>query len=105
MPITLVQVSQNLTGHQRAHAFDFTMGASYPTGGEPLTPAKVGLIRVETLEIADNAGGYVLTYDRANQKLKALYGDNNNAADGPLIEVPNGTDLSAITGRLIARGR
>jgi hypothetical protein len=41
--------------------------------------------------------GYVFAWDKANQKLVVGYADNNNASDGPLIAVPDTTDLSALT--------
>lgn len=74
-------------------AFD----SSYPTGGEALD---LGANAETILHIQCNtsSGGYVFTFDYANQKLLAFYSDNNNAADGPLIQVPDTTDLSAVTG-------
>ena len=104
MALTLTRVSQNLSGTIRENTYDVVLDSAYATGGEALTPAQVGLVRIETLQVVECYQGYVFAYDRANQKLKVFYGDNNNAADGPLIEVPNGTDLSAVSGRLIARG-
>lgn len=50
----------------------------------------------------DQRGGYVMELDYSNKNIKAYFGDNNNAADGPLIEAANGTNLSAITFRFIA---
>lgn len=83
-------------------AFD----SSYPTGGEPLTAADLGFSVAPRDVRIEPKGGYVFEYDRTNSKVLAYYGDNNNASDGPLIEVPNTTDLSAITGvKVIARGK
>lgn len=46
---------------------------------------------------ASPAGGYILHWDRSNDKLIIYYGNNDAGADGPLIE--NATaDLSLITG-------
>lgn len=69
--------------------------SSYPTGGEA-----IDISANERLAFvgAQPTSGYVFQWDAANQKLLAYYGDNNNAADGPLIEVPNTTDLSSLTG-------
>lgn len=72
-------------------AFD----SSYPTGGETLIKSQVGLQTIDRMNI--QAAGYVCQYDSANNKVLVYYGDNNNASDGPLIEVPNTTDLSALT--------
>lgn len=80
-----------------------TFDSSYPTNGEALTAAQLGLNKV-TVVIPLPAAGYVGEYDLTNSKLKAFYGDNNNASDGPLIEVPNTTDLSAVSMYLVAIG-
>lgn len=64
---------------------------SYTTGGDVIDPAA----NTEIRRVSGVAGGYVLEFVPATQKLKIMYGDNNNAADGPLIEIPSTTDLSA----------
>ena len=78
---------------------------AYPTGGTPgfaaLFQAKTKDSRSPVAVISQDCGGYVAVYDLANDKLKVYYGDNNNASDGPLIEVPNATDLSGVTFRLV----
>jgi len=82
-------------------AFD----ASYPTGGEPLTPATLGLGVIHFL-IAEPNSGYVFTYDYANQKLLAYYADYDAVADGPLIQFPDATSLAALTAvKFMAIGR
>lgn len=87
----------------KTKVLDVTFDTSYATGGLALTKANLGLSTVEWLE-ASQSGGYTFEYDYANEKLKAFYGDNNNAADGPLIEVPAATNLSAVTTRVKAIG-
>lgn len=82
---------------------DITFDNSYATGGESLTASDLGLANITFLK-AENKLGYVVTYDYANQKLMAFYGDNNNAADGPLVEVPNATDLSTLVCKVYAIG-
>lgn len=73
-----------------------TWDSSYPTNGEAF--AITAPVKIETIDyVQSNGGGYVGEWVKSTQKLKAMYGDNNNAADGPLIEVPNATDLSAIS--------
>lgn len=79
---------------------------SYPTGGESVTVHALGLSILESLTLSPNKG-YVFEWDgtTASPKILAYHGDNNNASDGPLIEVPNTTDLSTCTAvRYIARG-
>lgn len=76
---------------------------SYPTGGEPLTKAELGLSSVDSVVIP-SVGGYVFNYDYINEKV-LVYVEEGVAAGGPLLEVANATDLSALTGvRVIARG-
>jgi hypothetical protein len=78
----------------------FALDSSYPTGGEALDPSNIA--RVERLFANPGASaaqgfGYLFNWDAANQKVAVGYIDNNNASDGPFIEVPATTDLSAIT--------
>lgn len=84
-------------------AFD----SSYPTGGEDISDVANQFPRQLLGVVWEGSGGYQFETDyTANaEKVKAFYGDNNNAADGPLIEVPNATNLSALTGvRFLAWG-
>lgn len=71
MGLTLAQVSVNLAGQRREAVVDFTFDSSYPTGGEALTPAALGLSRVEYALIVESPDGYDFLYDRANEKLLA----------------------------------
>jgi hypothetical protein len=83
----------------------FVGPTAYPTGGttgfEAVVSAILGRGGIDVLGIVQiDASGYVLRYDKANDKLFILYGDNNNASDGPLIE--NATaDLSGTTFRVL----
>lgn len=74
--------------------YDFSN--SYPTGGEAFDLSNYfpkGVIAVDIFP----KGGYVFEYDKVNKKVIAYHGDYGAVADGPLVEVPNGTNLSAIT--------
>lgn len=77
---------------------------SYPTGGESFDPSVYfprGLLGV----IFEPKGGYVFEYDYTNARVKAMCSNYDQAADGALTEVANGTNLSAVTGvRFIAWG-
>lgn len=73
-------------------AFD----ASYPTNGEAFLKSQIGLATIDRLIIFPSAG-YTFEYDSAAVKVKVYWGDNNNAADAPAVEVANTTDLSALT--------
>ncbi|HET7559515.1 MAG TPA: hypothetical protein VFK80_06105 [Limnochordia bacterium] len=70
------------------------MNASYATGGDTLDLSD----RFASLQgvVIAPTGGYTFEYDYTNGKVMAYYGDNNNAADGPGVEVAAATDLSAI---------
>jgi len=91
-------------GNAYAVIADVTFDSSYATGGEEVKPAQLGLRNVFLVQ-AGNSGGYAFEYDYTNTKLKAYYGDNDSASDGPLVEVPNATNLSAVTARIVAYGR
>jgi hypothetical protein len=103
MALTLTRVSQELSGFHRTHVYDFVFDSSYPTGGEALTAADVGLRAIETLDVVEVPDGYTFSYDRTNSKLQAFYGDAN-ASDAPAVEVANAADLALVNGRFIARG-
>lgn len=85
-------------------AFD----TSYPTGGEALTAANLGLAGIEALMAFGSDGRVVeaILTDAQNALLKLFQGDNDNAADAPLIEVGNTSNQSAVDNVLvIAIGR
>lgn len=83
-----------------------TFDSSYVTGGEPITPAMFGLSRIVAVYAFATATGYVPVWNRSTSAptLMAFYGDNNNASDGPLIEVPNTTNLSTVIADVIVIG-
>lgn len=71
---------------------------SYPTNGEPLTFADLGFSDAPDVVVCIGGHkGYSFDYDATNQKVLVYWGDNNNASDGPAVEVANTTDISAIT--------
>lgn len=83
-----------LTDTKKVQLFSIAFDATYPSGGEAATFA--GFEQVDAIVPSHGFQGYVPEWDKANAKLKLMYGDYNNAADGPLIE--NATaDVSAIT--------
>jgi hypothetical protein len=97
MALTHTTLVRTVFGDKRVVITESTLDNSYITNGEPLTAAEFGLASIEAIIATPaNNDGYVPSWDRTNSKLIMLYGDNNNAADGPLIEVPNTTDLSAV---------
>lgn len=78
------------------------LDSSYPTGGEAFNAeSESGFSDVFTVQVLPKSGyifEYVDSATAANRKIKAYYADYNAAADGALIEVPDTTDLSAVTG-------
>lgn len=72
--------------------------ATYPAGGEAATANQLGMSTVSAvIPVSSNTAGYVYNWDSTNSKLQAYYGDYNNAADGPLIDIAVG-DTAALTG-------
>lgn len=106
MAVTVTKVAKESLGSIRCSIVDVAFDDSYPTGGESLTAADLGLTRV-LFALAEPASGYAFEYDHTNSKLLAYYADYDAGADGPLIQVPNTTDLNpAVAGvRLIAFGK
>ena len=78
-----------LKNGQLCGLFNVTLDSSYPTGGEDLTEADLGLPAGATVSgaIASATGGYVAHYDHANDKLIMYTGGS---------QVANTTDLSAV---------
>lgn len=112
MAVTVTIIEKYSIGDRMEVIADVVFDSSYPAGGEAVTAANFGF-DLEIKHIAcglardpdtvDNA--VALDYDSAAKKLVAFWGDNNNAADGPLVEVPDTTNLSAYTARVVAKGR
>lgn len=73
-------------------AFD----SSYPTGGESITPNALGFGTILMGGALGNYLGYGFQWDNANSKLLAYYSDYDAGADGPLIQVPDTTNLSTV---------
>jgi hypothetical protein len=106
MAVTVTKRQSYNTGNVNAVVADIAFDSSYPTGGESLTKTDLGFVTGVEFLLAEPASGYSFEYDHTNEKLIARYADYDAAADGALIQVPNTTDLSAVTGvRVIAFGR
>ena len=84
-------------------ALSFAGDGAYVAGGTlflALFQTAVNASRKILAVVPIDCGGYLPQWDAAAGRLKLYYGDNNNAADGPLIEVANG-DYSAVTLKLL----
>lgn len=82
-------------GRVAGRAAKITFDSSYPTGGESLTAGELGFSELFFVLPSPRASGYVVQYDYANGTLK-VYVEEAVAAGGPLVEVANATDLSAL---------
>lgn len=102
MPLAFNVQPPVTTGNVRRVRGTATFDSSYPTGGEPFTAAQLGLTFLSELIPGTGRGAsstaYAVAWNRSTSAptLMAYMGDNNNAADGPLIEVANTTDLSTL---------
>lgn len=102
--ITVVRKSQ-VTGPVNYDEISFAGDGAYPANGtaafQAAVRAALGKGNVTILYVVpQDCGGYVPVYDNVADKLKVYYADNNNAADGPLIE--NATaNLSGTTFKLV----
>ncbi len=76
-------------------AFDSSYPNTGGTVGEPLTAAMLGLDEILFVEIP-TCSGLVFQYDYTNSVVHVYRGDYDNASDGPLVELPNATDLSTL---------
>ncbi len=112
MPFTYT-VDQNFpnefVGTKRVVSGTLTFDNSYPTGGLSFAPGQVGLTTLLDLHVeAGVAGttGYVAAWNRSTTAPTVLVfqGDNPNAAQAPLSQVPNATNLSTLTARFTATG-
>jgi len=134
MALTITVDRKERMGKRHYRSGTIAFDASYPTGGESLTPADLGMRTIDIL-LSAPAGGLMFEYDHTNQKLKAIYPTGGGAVPAaladPVVSVPSGattvtsaaaqpdltetagrsrevanaTDLSTITGvRFVALG-
>ena len=96
------EFERGVPGDMQYRVFEITFDSSYPTGGEPMAAADVGFSKIEFIAFSGGDGGYVFDYDFANSKVIVYRSAGSAAALG---QVPNTTNLSAITTRAMAWGR
>ena len=93
-------VTPTVPGAERYTVTDVVFDSSYPTGGEPLTAADLGLTSVSfAISSVKTAGTGSVTdvfYDIANAKLKAY---------AAAAEIANATDISAVAAQVVAFGK
>lgn len=100
MALTSTLISRNVAGVQRVNVVSVTFDDSYPTGGEPVTPATFGLrARIDAIVPAGASayGSGAYTVDFSSPYIKAI-----SLADG--AEAGDTTDLSGLTINVLAIG-
>jgi len=85
-------VDNTVEGNKRVITADVTFDASYPTGGEVVTPAALGLASILFMHVGSKAGN-LIQYDAANAKLMAYVSSTG-------VQVANAVDLSAVIVRV-----
>lgn len=71
MSLTISNIEQSAIANKRLIFFDVAFDSSYPTGGEALAAATIGLQKINML-VATGKSGYLFEYDYDNAKLKAM---------------------------------
>tara|TARA_R100001530_G_scaffold32673_3_gene25664 strand:- start:686 stop:985 length:300 start_codon:yes stop_codon:yes gene_type:complete len=96
-----------ITGEKYARGW-ITMG-TYETSGDSLNLANVFKSSTECTVIPAGNDGYQLEATQGrnadNQLIMAYYVGNINAATGPLTQVANAVDLSAVNAQFFAIGQ
>ena len=101
MALTLTKISgaSFTISNKKLRVYDVTFDSSYPTGGESLTAADVGLKKIEQLIVhgpstATRGGttGAFPSYDYTNSKLQLFWGNADTASVAP--EVTDTTDVA-----------
>lgn len=100
MGLTIAEKSRTKMGNAWAVTNQVTFDSSYPTGGEALTAADFGLIRID-LMLCETAMGYMFQYDYTNSKLKAYH--PVKAVTGSLVVAAGATGVtsSAANGAIV----
>jgi hypothetical protein len=91
--------ADDVWGRRRVHLVEVAFYSSYPTGGEPVDFRPYGVqndrnARYFFQQRSPVNGARPVVYDRTNRKLLA-FEEESVVNGGALVEVPNGTDLSA----------
>ncbi len=101
------QIGTDVWGRNRVAVQTITFDDSYPTGGESLTPAMVGLSQFSIVLVSVAAGtgssGHVVQFNYATNKLMVFI-EEAVAAGGALVEVGDEEDLEALVVRVLAVG-
>jgi len=99
-----ITLASEVPGTRREVRGTVTFDSSYPTGGENVTLAQLGLTRLDWLTV-NTTDGHVPAWDGSTSapKIKLFWVDTTT--DGaPLEELPATTDASAVVVRFHAVG-
>lgn len=95
MALTIVPLATLKTSDNETQIVNITFDSSYPTGGEALTAAELGLHSILGCVIGGiNAVRYHAGWDQANKKLMLYQEDGTSGIEA---QVANASDQSAVT--------
>ena len=89
MSLTISNTEKDVWGRSRIVFFDAAFDSSYPTNGEPLVAADIGLASITRLEVSGK-NGYIFEYDYSGSLLKVLYPTANQGVVASGISVTSG---------------
>jgi hypothetical protein len=96
-PVTTYnKAAEEVAGAAKTTHGTFGLTGVYASGGVALTPRQFGLQQIHQLAVYPSRG-YVFEVDHAALKLKAYYQDADSVTDSALVQVPNNTNLVALT--------
>lgn len=99
MAVTVTINKREAVGRARYRSGTIDFDASYPTGGESLSAADLGLGSVDLCLLAP-ASGLMFEYDHTNSKVKALYPTGGAAAPAtrvaPVAAAPTASGANAV---------
>jgi len=95
--VTYNKAAEQCGGSQRTTFGSLAMDSLYPTNGEAFSPRQFWLSKLFNLHVFPSQR-FLFEVNYAENKLKAFYANYDSLSDGPLIEVPNNTNLAALTG-------
>ena len=114
MALTVAVTRRNVAGHQNIVTGTIAFDSSYPTGGESLTAADLGLRTVDLMLFQQSDIGFTFSYDYTNSKVKVYtqgYAHGTGGAvtvdDYPITAGPgvtSGISVSLTTGAGAATG-
>lgn len=103
MAATVTILDKTVMGNKRVTTADVVFDSSYPTGGESVTPAQLGLSAVHvanaTISVPDDAIGTTAAKYVVSTGKIMVYDDDDTPA-----EVASTADLAGLTVRLQAFG-